>query len=371
MLSDSQALHAFNGKDGATPYGGLLVDGSGNLYGTTLSQGLYGCGTVFALGEHGLTVRYNFVGGSDACAPAGGLVADESGDFYGTTVGGGSYNFGTVFKLGPQGDETVLYSFGQNQNDGYYPDCTLLRSSTGELYGTATEGGSGSCNGGAGCGTVFKLSSAGEEEWYSFAGGADGAYPLAGLIRGPQGEFYGTSISGKGGVYGTVFKISGKGDLVTLFAFNLIDGNSPIGGLLMDAAGNIYGTTYMGGGAGWGTVFRLDSSGDMTVLHTFSGVPDGAGPSAGLVMDAQGNLYGTTTFGGGVLCPDGCGTVFKVDQQGNETVLHRFELTDGEEPEYGRLIIDKAGNLYGMTKAGGDLNCNPEGCGTIFKLTPQ
>ena len=141
----------------------------------------------------------------------------------------------------------------------------------------------------------------------------------------------------------------------------------PYAGLVRDASGNLYGITYIGGSAGKGTVFKLDASGHETVLHSFTDRPDGASPYAGLLRDALGNLFGTTSYSGAT----GQGTVFKLDTAGTMTVLHSFagEL-DGANP-YAGLIMDASGNLYGTTSNGGNgTQCHATGCGTVFKLTP-
>ena len=154
-----------------------------------------------------------------------------------------------------------------------------------------------------------------------------------------------------------------------LYNFNAADGLNPKSGLVRDKEGNLYGTTSYGGASHGGTVFKVDTAGRETVLHIFTG-PDGIGPSAGLVRDKEGNLYGTTggggVSGGGL---SGEGTVFRLDTAGRESVLHSFTGPDGANPIAG-LIRDEAGNLYGTTAFGGFLNCAGTGCGVVFKLDP-
>jgi uncharacterized repeat protein (TIGR03803 family) len=198
----------------------------------------------------------------------------------------------------------------------------------------------------------------------------------AGLVRDRAGNLYGTDAVGPG-AHGSVFKLhnySNHTKYSVLYAFGgSPDGSSPFAGLIMDAAGNLYGTTVAGGnpvcGSGCGTVFMLDTTGKETVLYRFGGSPDGANPyDAGLITDATGNLYGTTTYGGNANCVAGCGTVFKLDTTGKETVLYSFSGgTDGGQPQAG-LTMDAAGNLYGTTVAGGRTPCAGDGCGTVFKL---
>ncbi len=335
-------LHSFrNSPDGAFPFAGLLRDAAGNLYGSTNAGGASGncsggCGTVFKLDTSGNeTVLYSFKGGNDGATPGfGSLIRDEAGNLYGTTADGGSgggcsfsFGCGTVFKLDPAGNETVLYSF-KGGSDGESPVAGLIMDVAGNLYGTTQDGGSGSgCS--FGCGTVFKLDPAGNfTVLHSFTGGSDGTQPLAALIFDQAGNLYGTTEEGGSGT-----------------------------------------CTVINGVSGCGTVFKLDPSGNETVLHTFTGGNDGAAPLfVGLIMDIAGNLYGTTQIGGGSSsCSVGCGTVFKLDTSGNETVLHSFTGSpgDGAIPR-ASLIMDKAGNLYGTTSNGG-----ASGFGTVFKLTGQ
>jgi uncharacterized repeat protein (TIGR03803 family) len=280
---------------------------------------------------------------------------------------------------------SVLYSF-TGAPDGAVPsDATLVRDAQGNLYGTTFSGGDASCGGyyGKGCGTVFKVDATGKETLlYSFTGTwvgsvnvGDGAVPSGGaLVRDAQGNLYGTTSMG--GTYGagTVFKLDTTGKETVLYSFNppAGDGSQPYAGLVRDAQGNLYGTTFDGGDptcayfSGCGTVFKVDATGKETVLYKFTGTDgDGGNPWAGLVLDPQGDLYGTTFMGGDLACnaPYGCGTVFKLDITGKETVLYRFAGDDGEAPRAGSLVPDSAGNLYDTTSTGG-----VSGEGTVFKL---
>jgi uncharacterized repeat protein (TIGR03803 family) len=215
---------------------------------------------------------------------------------------------------------------------------------------------------------------------HAFTENPDGAEPKAGLIHDSQGNLYGTTQEGGNSDNGAVFKVDTSGNLTILYSFTgYADGSQPFAGLVQDAQGNLYGTTASGGnltyckGNGCGLVFKLDTSGNETVLYSFTGGLDGGQPMAGLVRDAAGSLYGTTTLGGNTGCQDnaGCGVVFKLDTSGNETVLHTFTGgADGATPYQGGLIRDKAGNLYGVTFWGGDLSkcAFGPGCGVVFKL---
>jgi uncharacterized repeat protein (TIGR03803 family) len=262
------------------------------------------------------TILYSFPGrGANGSSPEAALTRDASGNLYGTTHGGGAFGAGVVFKLDTAGKETILHSFTGGA-DGGFPLSRLVRDSSGNLYGTTSDGGvfnSGACAG-SGCGVVFKLATTGKETLlHSFTGGADGTYLFAGLIRDASGNFYGTTVLGgntscnSGSGCGTVFKLDTTGKKTGLHKFTGASGASPYAALIRDASGNLYGTTYGGGVHGLGTVFKLATTGKETVLHSFSG-PDGKNPVAALILDASGNLYGTT-FNGGA---HGLGTVFKL-----------------------------------------------------------
>lgn len=219
---------------------------------------------------------------------------------------------------------------------------------------------------------------ASEKVLHKFHGGDDGAYPDSSLIIDAAGNFYGTTRAGGGGTgcqtgnqgCGTIFKLAPDGGETVLYAFNGgSDGAIPAAGLIGDAAGNFFGTTTLGGSSNDGTVFRLAADDVETVLYAFQGGTDGVGPN-GLIEDGAGNLYGTTQGGGG----GGSGTVFEVASSGTETVLHSFQGgSDGELPGAG-LTRDAAGNLYGTTIFGGaGTGCadGDLGCGVVFKVTPD
>jgi uncharacterized repeat protein (TIGR03803 family) len=239
-----------------------------------------------------------------------------------------------------------------------------VRDSAGNLYGTTAVGGAFLM------GTVFKLDTSGAMTILHSFNGPDGAGPYSRLVRDTAGNLYGTTLRGGSNADGTVFKLDPAGNEVVLYNFaGTPDGEAPFGSLVRDSTGNVYGTTYLGGAYGFGTVFKVDPTGAETVLYSFTGLADGGLPWAGVVRDAAGNLYGTTVSGGDLTCfpPAGCGTVFKLDAAGNETVLHSFGPSfsgDGNFP-VGRLMRDAAGNLFGTAQNGGAY-----GQGTIFKLKP-
>ena len=379
------------GSDGAKPYAGLTIDAAGNLYGTA-SAGGAGYGTVFKLKHKNsswlLTPLYIFQGGNDGDGPEARVIIGPNGSLYGTTSSGGRFGAGSVFNLrAPVAfcktplcpwTESVLYSFTDGL-DGGSPLGDLVFDQEGNFYGTTSAGGY------LHDGTVFKVDTLGNETVLHSFNSTDGADPRAGLIKDEAGNLYGTTLFGGRNegcppveVYGcgTVFKVDATGTLTDLYRFSLPpDAIEPSGNLVLDKAGNLYGTTTQGGSGdcfaysrelgkvqvGCGTVFKLDSTGGQeTVLYSFLGGSD-KNPLAGLVLDAAGNLYGTTY---GVAGGDG-GTVFKVDASGNETVLYRFTGgSDGANPSC-TLAFDAKGNLYGTTQGGG-----ANGHGVVFEITP-
>jgi uncharacterized repeat protein (TIGR03803 family) len=340
-------LHNFSSPPkGANPYATLLRDSAGNLYGTAYYGGASNSGAVYKVDPSGhLTALYSFTGGSDGGEPFGGVVADSAGNLYGTTLYGGAANAGVVYKLDTTGHETVLYSFSFSDADGQFPYSGLIRDDAGNLYGTTSSGGT------EGGGVIYKLDPSGQfTVLYSFTA-ADGGTPYAGVVRDAAGNLYGTTESGGTANLGVVYKLDSTGHYTVLYNFTGLTGATPWAGVIRDSAGNLFGTTNAGGRGGAGVVYKLDAAGQETVLYSFTGGADGGGP-AGVVRDSAGNVYGTT-YGGGEA---NAGVVFKVDTAGHETVLHSFTGgADGSSPFAG-LTQDPAGNLFGTTNAGGAAN---------------
>lgn len=317
------------------------------------------------------SVLYAFQGGSDGAYPSGKLLVDSAGNIYGvTTDGGDKFGFGTVYKLDPTGTETILHEF-TGKSDGGYAFGGLVQDGAGNLYGTTGAGGNVSC-GGRGCGVVFKLDPSGKETvLYQFSGGNDGASPNGDLVLDEAGNLYGTTYWGPYGYGGVVFKVDQNGIETVLHEFSgLPEGEFPVAGLFRDQNGNLFGTTSSGGGGacwtGCGTVFKVDTTGKLKTLYRFLGSPDGSSPFGG-VIKAGGHLYGTTYNGGHSACRDrgpGCGIVFRVNVAGKKETLYRFRDTKNERFPRGGLIQDAAGNLYGTTSGGDTL-------GTVFKLDPN
>jgi uncharacterized repeat protein (TIGR03803 family) len=390
--AQEEVLYHFkaNGSDGQTPESNLVFDAAGNLYSTTYSGGTYDDGTVFELspasgGRWTEKVLYSFnIEGTGGARPSAGLVLDASGNLYGTT----SWNSGVVFELSPtskgEWTEHVLHSFGSG-TDGYGTNSAgVIFDSAGNLYGTTFWGGTGNCGpkGLPGCGTVFELTPAGDGSWtetilHNFEfNGIDGLYPVAALVIDGSGNLYGTTSGGGAYNWGTAFEmkpeIGGGWSETVIHSFNENgkDGADPAAGLTLDTVGNLHGTTMQGGSEACvcGTVFALThqtgGSWSERISHSFNNNgKDGSQPQSGLILDMAGNLYGTTRGGG----PSGNGTVFELSPEGAEKLLADFSNNekDGVWP-YAGLIFDTAGNLYGTTSSGGGDGATEPG--TVFEI---
>jgi len=429
-----KVLHDFNYlgsvKDAASPYGGVVVDASGNIYGMTNGGGtglctiyggfVVGCGAVFELspkpgGGWSYKILHNFSNtGEDGYSPLGALTLDASGNLYGTTVYGGtglcSNTFsvtgcGILFQLSPKtgGGWTykIVHSFRSTAPDGNYPEGSVTIDSGGNLYGTTFGGGA------YGYGTVFAFKPIAGGGWtesiaHSFNDdGVDGYYSSketlgfilytgATLARDASGNLYGVTDWGGANDYGTVFELTpttgGGWTEAVVHNFDYLDGANPAGPLTLDGAGNLFGTTVYGGFQNIGSVFELTpgATWTFTQLHLFTCCTDGDAPQGGVVLDSSGNLYGTTVWGGTGDSACGslsCGIVFKLTPATGgtwtETILETFDdiATDGANP-VGSLAISSAGNLYGTTLDGGSGTClNYNGdpvdtCGTVFAIKP-
>lgn len=355
-------LYTFQGgTDGAAPFGGVLRDAQGNLYGVDHGGGANGKGTVFKLAPDGTkSLLYSFAGGTDGQFPDSfpRLTMDKAGNLYGTTTSGGTSNHGVVFKIAPDGTETVLYAF-QGGDDGAKPLAGVIADRKGNLYGTTTSG--GAFDGG----TLYRITAKGRfKVLHAFGSGSDGRMPQNGVLRDKQGTLYGTTVVGGDSDYGTVFKVTSKGAESVLYSFRATgDGQNPTSALIEDTEGNLYGTTYYGGDSGAGTVFKIAPDSSETVLHSFTG-EDGLNSSSTLAIDEGGNLYGTTQSGG----PSNGGTIFQVAPDSTETTLYSFtDGSDGAFPGEG-LVLDRKGNLYGTATGGAGTACGGLGCGVVFEL---
>jgi len=395
--SQEQTLYSFGtAPDGNYPASSLVFDLSGNLYGTTLQGGKLGAGMVFKLtpgnGQWTERVLYNFCqqnGCTDGSTPYGQLAFDSKGNLYGTTYQGGAYGQGVAFQLTGHPDgtwtETVLHNFG-NGTDGAGPLAGMIFDTVGNLYGTTSTGGTSGSNCFAGCGTIFELTSGINGQWtetvlYNFcsqANCADGNSLTAGLILDTSGNLYGTTAFG-GGIpnNGVVFELSpgggGQWTQQVLYTYaGGADGYNSHASLALNG-GNLYGTTVFGGLNGNnGTIFELQhlNSGQWQeqVLYSFCSqfeCTDGSSPLAEVTFDKSGNLYGTTDSGGA----SQSGVVFELTKptNGHRTEVSLYSFTgaqDGFNPHAG-LVLDKNGNLYGVTFQGGT-----GGYGVAFRITP-
>ena len=384
------AVASFNGTDGANPVAGLIADANGNLFGTTIYGGASNSGTVFEITKtadgyaSAPTILISF-NGSDGAYPRGGLTADANGNLFGTTNGGGAYGYGTAFEItktarGYAGTPITLVSF--NGSDGMYPEVgPLIADAHGNFFGTTNGGGA------YGYGTVFEIVKtasgyASTPTTLANFNGTDGANPFAGLLADADGNLFGTTDFGGPDRGGTVFEIaktaSGYASTpITLASFN--NDANPLAGLIADTNGNLFGTTNQGGGPAPGTVFEITKTASgyastPITLATFNGT-DGANPFAGLLADADGNLFGTTYGGIGA---SEYGTVFEIAKTAGgyattPITVVSFDVTNGANPWAG-LIADGKGNLFGTTFLGGNTSCSTAGsvvvgCGTVFEIT--
>jgi uncharacterized repeat protein (TIGR03803 family) len=298
-------LHTFAGKpnDGSRPWAGLSLDTAGNLYGVTIGGGTLDSGTVFKIDRNGTsTILHSFAGFSgDGNYPYGRLVLDSSGNLYGTTVAGGTSDLGAVFVVSSDGQERILHSF--TGIDGSQPHAGLVRDQAGNLYGTTEQGGI------HGFGTVFRIAPGGQETvLHSFSGNPDGAYPDEALVLDANGRLFGTTVYGGLVDQGTIFELDPSGAEKVLYSFSgTSDGALPSLAMIQKATGTLFGTTLQGGDHSSGVAFRVDSNGNFGLLHSFLGAQWGATPW-GLIQTQGGVLYGMTKDGGA----NGFGTIYKI-----------------------------------------------------------
>jgi uncharacterized repeat protein (TIGR03803 family) len=365
-----RTLVNFDGANGANGAG--FVQGTGgNIYGTSGGGGANGSGVLFNLTPSGtLTVLYSFcteAGCTDGKNP-GGLTMGSNGNLYGVTGSGGTFGYGTIFKFTGSGAPITLHNF--DGTDGSSPG-GLVQASNGDFYGATSYGANFVECTGNGCGTVFKITPGGTlttlHDFCSQPDCADGAVLYESLVRGTDGEYYGTTFGGGTANCGTVFKITSKGELTTIYTFGLqyypfCNGN-PVG-LALGTDGNFYGVTLggQGGPGGQGTIFRITPKGELATIYTFCaqiGCTDGSVDRSDLTLGSDGNFYGTTYFGG----THNEGTVFKITPSGVLTTLHSF---DGQDGSYPICCLFQATNgvFYGTTTMGGS-----DGDGTIFSLS--
>ncbi len=360
---------------------------------------LLSAGLAVASPAQTLTTLVDFTGANgNTPSPDSALVQGTDGNFYGVTYFGGANNTctnfpgcGTIFKITPSGTLTTLYSFCQlaNCTDGYFPS-NLIQANDGNFYGTTALGGINTnctANGTTGsCGTVFKITPGGAlTTIYNFcsqAGCTDGFSPYARLVQASNGDLYGTTFFGGAnttcsGGCGTIFKITLAGALTTMHTFDGTDGGATFAAMIQASNSDLYGaSTYYGPNGDAGTLFKMTLGGVFTSLYSFcsqTNCTDGAGPDSGLVQGADGELYGTTKYGGkNSTCTYGCGTIFKMTPSGTVTTGYynfcsQTNCADGSNPFAGLIQADD-GNFYGAAAGGASLNCTG-GCGVLFKMT--
>jgi uncharacterized repeat protein (TIGR03803 family) len=342
------------GVDGASPLAALVEGADGNLYGTTQLGGDHDLGTIFRMTPNGaVTILHPFAGGTDGAYPYGALILASDGNFYGTTSQGGACDCGTLFRMTPAGDVTVLHAF-TGGTDGAYPLAALTQGGDGDFYGTTSQGG------GPNRGTIFRLTAAGAFNSLHAFGDGEGRDPRAPLLEGGSGTFYGTTVSGGALDSGTIFAVASTGEMRLLVTFGT-DGAAPNGGPTRGSDGALFGTTSAGSRStrGNGTFFRMTTGGTVSVLHAFAGPPDGSAPNGAVIQAGDARFYGTTHNGGS----EDAGTVFSATTDGAVTVLHSFSLSDGYPAA--SLLQATDGNFYGITLATPSV-----GSGAIFRMTP-
>ena len=339
------------GNDGGFP-NGLMVGSDGAFYGTTRTGGSNSWGSLYRMPAGGPPeTLYSFTNGSDGATPFATLALGSDGGLYGTTMMGGASGNGTLFRMPPGGAVLPLLAF--NLTNGNLPFAGLTPASDSSFYGVCDQGGTGSF------GIAYHVTTNGDlSVLHSFADGSDGGQPLASLLPGGDGYFYGTSYAGGAFNKGTVFQLSTNGTVFTLVSFDGTNGARPRGGLAQDDAGDFFGVTALGGVFSNGTIFELTAAGVMTNVHSFTGGNDGAQPAGGLCYAGDGYFYGTTVYGG--TC--GKGTLFRLTPGGVLTTLISFNGYNGANPQ-APVVAAPAGAIYGTTPAGGVNNR-----GTIFAL---
>ena len=373
LLSGFSTVASFSGANGANPYSSLVMDGSGNLYGTTSAGGANGDGEIFeiAKGTSIITVLHSF-DGADGQSPRDGLLIDSHGNLFGTTFTGGANNIGSIFEYSTSSSTfTSLYSFVTPADavNTAQPYSGLIMDGNGDLFGTTKNGGVD------GHGSIFELAKSGsgyasaDTLLYSFTGNNDGKNPYGALVMDGSGDLFGAARAGGADSDGVIFELAaGATATTTLYTFTgNTDGREPDSTLFMDRSGDLIGTAEQGGANARGDLFELTKTGssystNLTTLYSFSSNTDGQYPWGGPIIDSKGDIFGTLeTSGanadGGVWeLPAGATTV---------TDLHEFSGvgTDGANP-YDALFMDPQGDLWGTTKSGGTSND-----GTIFEIS--
>ncbi len=373
-------LYTFTGGlDGNTPAGGVTMDAAGNLYGVAANGGSLDFGTAFKLTHRGsswLFATLHAFTGTDGKYPTARAVFGPDGALYGTSViggeGCGGEGCGVVYSLRPRATicptvscpwtSHVVFYFSEFSDLGYEPYSEVTFGPDRALYGTTYGGGP------HGFGSVYRLGGSGSGALYGFTGGDDGLSPQAPVILDAAGNLYGTTTAGftnSGAAYELVNTQSGY----QMHVLHQFHAEIPAGGLVLDSLGNLYGATSGGGLQNGGIVFEFTGLTNFSVLWNIAGL-NGGGPVTSLVRDASGNLYGVNNYSGS----NSMGSLFKlslVRGVWTYTDLHDFTGADGAYPA-GPLVVDAQGNIFGTAQRGGGDGCSGYGgCGVIFEITPN
>ncbi len=366
----------FDGKNGSHPQS-VLEDSAGHFYGTTLSGGKYGQGTVFEILEDGKLVTLVNFNGTNGSAPEAGLLLAPDGSLYGTTKTGGADNKGTVFRISPKGQFSTVVTF--NGPNGASPDSGLAMGPDGTIYGSTMAGGVDKQ------GSIFKISPTGKLTTITSFNGSNGSAPGS-LVQGDDGNFYGICNKGGADGKGLIFKLTPTGQLTTLVTFSGSNGANPVAGLTKTPNGDFYGACANGGKDDLGSVFKYGKDGKFSTVASFNGA-NGAHPDTGLIEWSNGYFYmiglwnnmliksakvqwagdnfcGTTSGGG----TNGIGTIYRVGDDGDMVTLVSFTGTRGIDvgANPNSLVPGEDGNLYGTTGFGGYNNQ-----GSVFRLQLQ
>jgi uncharacterized repeat protein (TIGR03803 family) len=347
-LTGTAAVGGYAGR------GELLLANDGNFYVAQTTGGAAGAGAVMRISPDGSgVVMHSFKGDTtEAAVPYAGLIQASDGNLYGTSFGGGKNSIGTVYKIALDGTYSTVFNFTKDSQGPYQPYTGLVQGPDGALYGTTLRGGP------ANLGTVYRLTLDGTVTTLVSFTGSNGSNPEGRLIVGPDGALYGTTLTGGANDRGTVYKVTPSGTQTILYSFTDIGtinaagvgtnaiGSNPRAGLALGPDGNFYGTAYQGGPNGWGTIYCITPGGTITMIHAFRGAPtDGQYPLAAVTVMPDGTLYGTTSAGG----YSGYGVAWQLTPDGTYSLLHSFtgSLADGSVSYSGLVPVD--GFLFGQT----------------------
>ena len=349
-------LHSFAAgtANGEKPEAGVVLDSSGNMYGTTANGGSTGAGILWEYSPSGaFTILHTFTSTTDGSNPNCPIVINQN-NIYGTTFGSGPSTYGTLWEYSSTGTFTVLHSF-VSASDGGNPFAGVTFDSSGNMYGTCWQGGANSG------GTLWEYSSTGTfSVLHAFTSALDGKTLYRGASFDTSGNLYGTCNAGGANSSGTIWEYSSTGTFSVLYSLtSASDGGSPYAGVTVNSSGNLYGTCETGGAHSGGTLWEISAGGNFTVLHSFTSASDGATPYADVTFDSGGNIYGTC-HGGGAYAG---GTIWKYSSTGTFSVLYSLQTSGGTTP-YAGVTLNSSNTIFGTCEAGGKTSY-----GTLWKLT--